>query len=126
MLADKIQYYADYYALTAESGLNSSKNIFDAISIAKSIRLSTIPIPLDAVVAHNQLVSNLESTYEIIFTSAFSLEPMDQAFNALSSYIKKYASTVDEFLSDNNIDVDETYAQLSRLYGHPVSEENIR
>ena len=70
---------------------------------------------------------DIRSSYEKIFDSAISTIHMKRAFEELSKHIRRFTgSPVDSYLTDNNLQVLPTYAQLSRIYGDTISSENIR
>ena len=125
-ILDTINYYTDYFALAAESGLEIANAVFRASRIAPNIRVASFSNFVDATVSKNELVDNLESSYERVFISAISIEPMREAFDELSKYIKKLASgDVDDYFTDNSLKVDRTYAQISSILGYTISEANI-
>ena len=82
----------------------------------------------EAYTVKNMLIHNLHSSYEQLFTSAYSLEPMRDSFFYLAKHIKDFSdsSTLNEYLADNEIKVERTYANISNLAGDPVSESNIK
>lgn len=123
---DNIDYYTDYFAWAAESGLKIANSVFTASRVASTIRISSFNEFTDAVVSLSELVDNLESSYERVFISAISIEPMREAFDELSKYIKKLSTgDVDDYFTANNLKVDRTYAQISSILGYTISESNI-
>lgn len=118
--------YADYFALIADSGINSAKSIFGTISIVINVNTATYENRDNAISVRNSLAIDLQSSYEQISTSAVSLEPMRDAFRELSDHILFHTvDTVDNYLTNNSLKVKSTYARINRLStGETISAEN--
>lgn len=123
---DRFIFYADYYALAARSGVQSAQSLFNALSYIRKTDVSTIEIKTSAIAALNGLDVSFSAAYETIFTNAYSTTPMKDAFTKLSEHVKKIASqSLDDYITQNNIQVPPTYASLSNVYGDPISSVNI-
>ncbi len=124
---DRFQFYSDYFAFAAESGLKSAQSLFPTVASAASVDVRTFSYFVEAITTKNSLVGNLRSSYEQVFINAFSLEPMRDAFLNLADHVKKFTGgTLDDYLADNNIQVEGVYARISNLTGNTVSSSNIK
>lgn len=124
---ERFLYYADYFALAASAGQRGSQALFGAIDAAASVNPLTFEVFEDAITIRNQLIDNIQMSYETVFTSASGLEPMRQAFTELSTHIERFAGQdVDDYLTDRGIQVDATYANISALIGRSIRESNVR
>lgn len=123
----RYQFYADYFALAAEAGLEISRAIFRGIDPLERVNFTTFSVYENAITSRNTLLTALKSSYEQIFTNAVSLDPMRDAFVALSDHIVKYSGqTIDGYLTDKSIQVPTTYAKIHRLStGETISIVNI-
>jgi len=124
----RYQFYNEYFAITAESGLESSRSLFKSIDPVNRVDISTFELYLNVVEARNDLIISLHNSYEEIFTSAVSLEPMRDAFIELANHIQKFTSdTVDAYLTNTGQQVKNTYARIHRLAtGETISATNIK
>lgn len=117
---------SDNLAEIARSGIESAKSLFKSIQYIQNVDLSTILNKEGSIVFQNEFNVILRNSYEIIFTSGYSLRPMEDMFNQLSKYITENYSNINDYLSENNIQVDPTYALISSSIGINIYENNIR
>jgi hypothetical protein len=124
---DTFIFYADYFALAARCGIESAQALFPLAADVLKVDVRTFSYFEEAFSVRNTFVVNLQSSYNQVFINAFSLEPMRDAFIHLSDHIKKFSGlTVDNYLSENGLKVDRTYANLSEFTGNLISNSNIR
>lgn len=123
----QFQFYADYFAVAADAGLSSARSLFEAIDPINRVDLSTFDLYNSARAVQSSMVTALRTSYETIFTSAVSLEPMRDSFVALANHIAEFtASGVDDYLTSNGLQVRQTYASIHRLStGETISDANI-
>lgn len=125
--SEKYQFYADYFAIAAEAGLEVGRSLYKAIDPLERVNFNSFEKYENAAVSRNTLLAILQSSYEQIFTNAVSLDPMRDAFVALADHILQYyGSPVNTYLSDNSLKVKRTYARIHRLAtGETISDANI-
>ncbi len=122
---ERFSFYADYFALAASAGQKGAQALFTAIDVAANANIQTFEIFEDATAIKNQLIDNLQTSYETVFSAAFGLNPMEQSFNELSSHIERFSGqSVDDYLTERGIQVFATYANISVLFGRPISQSN--
>lgn len=120
-------YYADHFALAANAGHRSAQALFTSITAAASVNPLTFEIFEDAITIKNQLIDNLQTAYETVYTAASALDPMRQAFNELSLHIEQFAGQdVDDYLTERGLQVFPTYANISAQLGRPISTGNLK
>lgn len=123
---ESIEFYTEYFALAATSGIESSKSIHSAIAIIQAVNPATFSKHQDAIASKNNLFITLRSSYESIFTNAFSTRPMESSFQGLAKYILATSGqTVDEYLSEHGVKVTQTYANISEILGEDIRTSNI-
>ncbi len=124
---NRYQFYSDNFAIAAEAGLGMSRALFKGIDPVDRVNTSTFEVYLNSVEARNELIISLQNSYEQIFISAGSLEPMRNAFIELANHIQKFTnSTIDAYLTDTGQQVQNTYAKIHRLAtGETISAPNI-
>lgn len=124
--SDRFSFYADNFALAAESGLLAVNSLTPAVDGASRVDFRTFEIARDVNAVRNVFVVNLKTSYESVFINASSTNPMTDAFNHLSQHIHKFFNmNVNDYLSNNNIKVTQTYASLSAVFGEAINEGNI-
>ena len=127
MSPDDFLFYADNISLAAQAGISSAQTMFESILPASLLDLTSVEIVESPLSSKNDLLVNLRSSYEQIFLSASANPPMRDVFRDLATHIRDFTNdSVDQFLSDNEIQVDSTYAEISRVNGELISAENIR
>jgi hypothetical protein len=125
--SDDFLVYADYFALAARSGLRSAQSLFRAIQYISGVRVNSFEVFADTFNSKNGMILELQNAYEKIFASAYASDPMKEAFTELANHIKKYSGLeLNNYLEQNGIQVDKTYAQLSTLFGDEIDSGNIR
>lgn len=123
---DQFVYYADYFALLAKAGVQSSQALYKSIAVVKAIDPSTFVNFDTGVAAQGELKLSLRTAYERIFSNMTSTHPLQGPFMALSEYIRvKSGGSVDEYLTEHKETVMPTYASISTLFDEPISEENV-
>lgn len=127
MSTDRYQFYADYFTIAAEAGLKSGQALYKAINPLERVNLNSFDQYDNAIISRNALLVALQSSYEQIFSSAVSTDPMKDAFTALSNHIVTYAGqSLNTYLSDNSLTVKPRYARIHRLVvGETISDINI-
>jgi len=124
---DKFSFYADYFVLAANAGSESNQSLFETLDFIERVNISTFDVVENALSNKNEMIQTLRSSYEQVTTSAVSLEPMRDAFVALSNHIYKFTqNNLDSYLSSNGLKVKSTYARIHRLAtGETISLGNI-
>jgi len=126
MSTSRFQFYADYFAYVAEAGLSSARPLVSAVQAALQVDVSTFEFVNDAFQARNYLISTLQSSYEKIYSEAYSLGYMRQSFLALSDHIRQWTGkNVNSYLEDNGIKVFTAYASIMTALGDAISEQNV-
>ncbi len=114
--------YTDDFAEAALSGTYAADPVLSSVDIVKQVDVNTFTEFPDAVQARNQLVNDLEETYEQINIDARSISPMSASFAGLADHIREHTGmSIDEYLTDQGLKVNSTYAAI---YGN-ISESNI-
>ena len=127
MSNDQFEYYSDYFAFAAISGIKSARSIIDAVSAALAVNQSSYTVFEEAFQAKNNLVTNLQSSYEQVYINAQSLGPMAGSFEQLAKHVKNFTGgTLDEYLTDQGIQVEQIYANIAGLTGDSISSSNIK
>jgi len=108
--------YVGEFRDIANSGLTAAQRLFGAIAIAQSIDPTTAN-RFENIVSHkSELVVSLQAAYEHIYTEAIGLPPMQDTFVALANHIKDWTGqTVDQYLTSNSMQVNQTYANIHRM-----------
>lgn len=123
---EKFEFYSSYFVTAAKAGMKMAQTFYDAIDPADRVDAKTFDQFPNALSTRNDLLMNIESSYERILTYASSMDPIRDSFVSLSEHIIKYTGlTIDEYLEDNDLKITTTYAELSRLSGYPISSSNI-
>lgn len=123
---ESVEFYTEYFALIATSGIESAKSLHSAIATIQAVNPSTFSKHTDAIASKNNLFIALRSSYESVFTNAFSTRPMETSFQGLSKYILAVSGqTVDEYLLEHGVKVTQTYANISEILGEDIGESNI-
>lgn len=128
MDTDRFQIYADYFTLAAKAGRESANTMFDALDPLTHVRVQTFLVFENAISAKNTMIQTIESSYERMVTNAINVDPMANSFKYLADHVKRSsgASNLDEYLSDNSIQVSSTYAEIHRIVtGETISDANI-
>ncbi len=121
------QEYSTLFSDAATAGIGSAQSIFEVIKTVGQVDSNTFGEFENAVRYNNKLITDLQTAYEKIFTTAFSTEPMVDAFSELSKFvIDSGVASIDEFLTNNGITVDPTFAKIANITtGSTISAGNI-
>ena len=126
VLAERVSFYTNQYDKIIRSSLSKPDSIFKCLSIISSTDKQTVFTKINANVAVKNFLDSSDLSYESLVVDSKALPPIQAAFESLSRYIKeKTDSSVDKFLTDNNIKVTQTYATLSGIFGSSISLGNI-
>lgn len=124
--AGRIEFYTDYFTMTAEAGVASSRELGAARSVIALADIQTFVDDRYGQSAKNSFYASAQRSYETIFSNAISTTSMQESFNALAKYINDISGmNVSDYLSSNGIKVSPTYANLSQLFGEPIDTSNI-
>ena len=124
---ERFIFYADYFAMAAEAGLESARSIFNAYTAAVLVNFNTVTNRQTAAKDRNDLAMTLRTTYDLVLINAVALQPMREAFVFLAAHIKRFTgNNIDDYLTAQGIQVDRTYANIANITGEIVSETNIR
>lgn len=119
-------FYADYYAYIAQSGIKCANAIFKAISPIQRIDITTFDIFEDAQAARDDFDFAIRTSYETVFTNVYQTTSMQNSFVALANHVKKDFASVDIFVTEFGVKVLPAYASLSNVFGEPIDTGNIR
>jgi len=121
-------YYQEHFAEAALAGIRSDDPLRTAAAIVQSVDISTFTPSQyhEVVVARNGFVQDLLQTAEQIDIDATSLSPMQPAFEGLSAHIREWTGgTLDDYLTDQGLQVHPTFAAIAALSGESISTANI-
>lgn len=120
-------YYADYFAIIAESGLERARALFPGIRISTLVDTSTIINRPNSDVAIANLSRSFDTSYEYLWLDGQHIEPIQDAFNGLSQYLLESTEVedVDEYLTAKGIQVQRLYATLANIFGEDISDSNV-
>ncbi len=126
-MLDEFIYYTDYFAKAALAGITSSRKILEAVNYAKTINITTFEEHRDAIVSRNALATSLQTAYQYSYAFTSSTAVMKDSFNELSKWVLESsgAASINDYLEDNSIQVNSTYAKLSAGFGEPIEDDNI-
>jgi hypothetical protein len=123
----QFSWYADYFAYAAVAGLRTADPLVDASLPVVRVNPSTWEVFEDAVLARENLLNNLRSSYESVYSEGVALQPMRQAFVDLADHIYEWTGlSVDDYLTANGIKVFPAYASIMNALGMPISSSNIK
>lgn len=124
--ADKFILYADYFSMSADAGVARAKVFFGGINPVVNVDMRTYDVFDDAQQSKRGLIATLQLSYNVLLTEAESIVPMSDAFKSLAEHIRKWTgSNLNDYLSNNNIQVSSTYANISSLCNNSINNENI-
>jgi hypothetical protein len=127
METSQFSMYADYFAYAANAGIESSRSMVSASKTALLADPSTFTYVNDAMQSRNYLVNNLQSSYQKIYSEAYALGHMQQAFFDLADHVHRTSGQdVNSYLETNGIKVFRAYASIMTTLGEPVSESNVK
>jgi len=124
----KFDYYQNQFAEAALAGITSDDPLRTAAATVQSVDMSTFTPSqyTEVVVARNGFVQDLLQTAERVDIDAVSLSPMQPAFEGLSAHIREWTGgTLDEYLTDQGLQVHPTFAAIAALSGESISAANI-
>jgi len=124
----EFDYYQNQFAEAALSGITSDDPLRTAAATVQSVDMSTFTPSQysDVVVARNGFVQDLLQTAEQVDIDAVSLLPMQPAFVGLSAHIREWTGgSLDEYLTDQGLQVHPTFAAIAALSGESISAANI-
>jgi len=120
------QFYADNYAFAARSGLERAISIFAGINIAASVDIKSIPNIVNAAGAIADFTRALDLSYEYLWSDGQNLNYIKTSFEALANWVKHETGfTVSDYIVNEGIQVDPTYANISNLLGEPILDSSI-
>ena len=122
------EFYSDYYAYIAQSGMHAAQALFRAISPIQQIDMLTFDIFTDAQVARDDLDFGIRTAYETVFSNMYSVNSMEAAFTSLARHIRQTEGyeSVNAFIEAFGIQVLPAYASLSNVFGETIETGNIR
>ncbi len=124
---DRFQFYADYFAFAAESGISGAQSMFNAFTTIALVDFNRVDQTAEALFARNKLAATLQTAYQLLFTNADSLIPMRDSFKALGDHVRKFGhDSVDSYLTENGIKVRRIYANIANLTGENIQADNIK
>lgn len=121
-------YYQNQFSEAALSGITSDDPLRTAAATVQSVDMNTFTPSqyAEVVVARNGFVQDLLQTAEQVDIDAISLAPMQPAFEGLSAHIREWTGgTLDEYLTNQGLQVNPTFAAIAALSGEPISTANI-
>ena len=126
-LNEDFQFYSDYYAFAAEAGLNRARDLYPGIAVSARLDLTTVPNRPLGDLAKASLSRNMDLSYESLWQEGNSIAPFQQAFYSLSEYILATAGQeIEDFLTAQGIQVEQTYATLANIFGEDITSANIK
>lgn len=126
--SERFLYYSDYYAYIARAGRECASSLFETISTAQRIDITTFNVFEDALSARDNLNFSLQTSYETVFSNVYQTSSMQVAFDALAKYVVKTEGypSVNDLLTTLGIRVLPAYASLSNIFGQTIDTGNIR
>jgi len=122
----KFLLYSDYFAIAAESGLESTQSLFNLQDPINRVDLSTLDAR-DQATVREDMFRAAETAYQKSQISSESLQPMRDAFLGLAAWIlDRNGKSVDAFITTQGIQVKNTYAKISTVLGETISSKNRR
>jgi uncharacterized protein (TIGR03790 family) len=133
---DTVVFYANAFGLMLHAGQAALSVIADAITYIKQVSTSSMPVynlqayqqnkgfyPLQQ---RNELVAALRDLQVVLKLYAYSRKCYPKAFQSLYRYVEQtYGVDIDTYLTDNGLQVDQTFATVSDSLGEPISAGNI-
>ena len=119
---ERYLFYSQNFGDAADAGIVSSRKIYDAISVISRVNFSSFSQHIDTVNATNTLINAIVFSYELSFSEAHSIYPMRDAFADLATHIRNWTGkTLDQYLTDEGILVNQTYANIANVYSGLLS-----
>lgn len=125
--------YADGYDHILSSGEKGAQELLGAVTLIQKISTRSFPVyaqlnkTTDAVKSRNDLANEMNRVKNYITKDAYNTEYYRDAFLGLFGLVDDlYGQTMDEYLTDNGLQVLPTFAVNSALFGQPISPSNIR
>ena len=123
---DRFIFYADYFTIIAESGLESANDIFSALQNTQLGDPTRFDQKEAALINQRTFTEEFRNAYKRTYLNAQSLRPMEAAFKALSEHIRIYAGTdMDGYLAARGLKVPRTFVQIANLLGESIASDKI-
>lgn len=124
---NKFIFYSSYYAMAADAGVEATFPLTDILNYTNQINPSDFAREDSQRSALANFQGVIGTAYGITTEFARDLTPMQQAFDSLSKYLQDVAgSTVTEYVQNNNIMVENSYAQIANVFGESIPDTNIK
>lgn len=125
-LANRFVEYHNFFDEVISSSLERSSPIFDCLSLINLVDVTTAENKVNIRASVNSFSKSLDVNFEAIKTDASNVSVMKGSFEGLFKFIETQSGlSFDNFLSSNNIQVNQRFANLSSIFGREISDSNI-
>ncbi len=122
-----IEYYLDSFPEAGNAGKKSAMALDDLSDMIDKINIDTFGnTDRNAITKRNALSQAVRSLRNSLIREYSSTKYFKDAFRGLRQYVEKSTGKeLNEYLSDNDILVNQTFADMSSVTGYTVDPENI-
>tara|TARA_Y100000034_G_C6745341_1_gene331014 strand:- start:354 stop:722 length:369 start_codon:yes stop_codon:yes gene_type:complete len=119
--ADDYQFMADQLGSSRSDGEQAFKRM---LSMRKDLEKSELD---DNDFDKINLFNKIQATYLVVISKYFNPKPeMVTLIDRLQTHVNRHHGSVNQFLSNNNIKVPQSFADLSLIVGYEIDISNIR
>lgn len=122
-----IEYYLNSFPEAGDAGKKSAISLNDLSDMIDKININTFDkTDRDAITKRNALSLAIRSLRNSLVREYSSTKYFKDAFRGLRNYVEKSTGQeLNEYLSNNDILVSQTFADMSSVTGYAIDNENI-